>query len=661
MLLGRELVTILRDIPLAHTLEQLTPVSPDRQKLRELFTELEFKNWLAELTTEENISAPKKSEYEIILNLNDWKTFLKKLQASALIAFELHTDHLDALNAKIVGLAFAGVDSPAVYVPLGHDYLGAPAQLDFNQILDDLKNLLADHNKVLIGHNLKFNLKFLYQQNIIVNAKLWDNLLASYVLDSSIARRELPALALKYLSYQPQDFEEIAGKGAKQLAFNQIPLEKAAFYAAERVETALRLQTFFQEKIDEIPALKFVFEKIELTLLPILAKMENAGVLVDVKKLHQQSEMLKKNIDALEQDVFALAGQEFNLGSPKQLQEILYTQLKLPVLKKTPTGQPSTAEDILQELALDYPIPKLVLVHRSLSKLKSTYTDSLPEQVNSRSGRVHTSYQQAITSTGRLSSTEPNLQNIPIRSEEGRKIRQAFIAPSGFKILSADYSQVELRIMAHLSKDPGLCRAFAEGIDVHRATAAEVFGLTVEQVTHEQRRRAKAINFGLIYGMSSYGLARQLGIHRDEAERYIQIYFARYPNVQEYMETTRRLALKQGYVETLFGRRVGVADIRAAQQQRRLAAERQAINAPLQGTAADIIKLAMIAIDHCILEKKLPLKMIMQVHDELVFEAENNEIANLTAEIRQCMENVAQLNIPLLVDVGVGDNWDEAH
>ncbi len=661
VLLGRELVTILRDIPLTHTLQQLVPETPDQPALRELFTELEFKNWLAELSSTTSAIAPKKKEFITILDLPTWEKWHNIFENASTLSMEIFTDHFDAITAKMIGVALAVPNEPAVYIPLQHDYLGAPTQLDAQMILVAIKKIVADPNKLVVGHHLKFSLKVLLQQGAQIQAKLWDNLLAAYVLDSNAARRDLSALSLKYLSCPAQDIEELAGKGAKQLAFNQIPIEKAVFYAAERVDLALQLQTILQKKLEENTSLLFVFEKIEIALLPILAKMENAGVLVDVEKLKTHSATLSQQISALEQDVYALAGQEFNLSSPKQLQEILYTQLKLPILKKTPTGQPSTAEDILQELALDYPIPKLVLVHRSLSKLKSTYADALPEQVNSQSGRVHTSYQQAVTSTGRLSSTDPNLQNIPIRSEEGRKIRQAFIAPPGFKILSADYSQVELRIMAHLSNDPGLRRAFAENIDVHRATAAEVFGLPVDQVTSEQRRRAKAINFGLIYGMSAYGLARQLGIAREEAERYIQIYFSRYPKVQEYMESTRRLALKQGFVETLFGRRVGVADIRAAQQQRRLAAERQAINAPLQGTAADMIKLAMIAINHCIIEKNLPLKMIMQVHDELVFEADAQSIDLLTTEIRHCMEGVAQLSVPLLVDIGAGPDWDEAH
>lgn len=660
VLLGRELVTVMTDVPVNYTVDQLVLGQLDYEMLLKIFTELEFKNWLTELASFH--PKPKSAvSYQTILDEKSFLEWMEKLQNSQVISFDTETTSLDAMRAELVGISFAVQPGEAAYVPLGHNYEDAPKQLDRDWVLKQLAPLLNDPNKKIIGQNLKYDLKVLNHYHISISGPMFDTLLASYVLNNGSLRHDLGTLASKYLSYQVLTFEEVAGKGAKQLTFNLVPLDKASFYAAEDADIALQLYHILSDKLADNVALAKVFNDIEMPLMPILAKMESCGVLLDVEKLHQQSLALQKNILSLQQDVFALASEEFNLSSPKQLQEILFGKLKLPVLKKTPTGVPSTAEEVLQELALVYPIPKLILSYRSLTKLKSTYTDSLPEQINSRTGRVHTSYQQAVTATGRLSSTDPNLQNIPIRSEEGRKIRQAFIAPPGCQLLSADYSQVELRIMAHLSKDPGLLHAFAHDLDVHQSTAAEVFGVSLQEVTSEQRRRAKGINFGLMYGMSSYGLSQQLSISREEAQHYIDLYFAHYPNVRHYMELARATAAKQGYVETLLGRRVVVADIHSLQQQRRLAAERQAINAPLQGTAADIIKLAMICINKRLLQTRMPVRMIMQVHDELVFEVEQSALEAASHEIRDCMENIIQLDVPLRIDIGVGDNWDKAH
>lgn len=662
VLLGRKLVTVKTDIPLSQSVTQLAPAASDNEMLKKIFTDLEFKNWLAELRdtspTEKNAV---ESKYTTILDQKTFQNWLEKLERADAFAFDTETTDLDAMRAELVGLSFSIQPNEAAYVPLMHDYLGAPQQLKRDWVLAQLKPLFNDPKKLIIGQNLKYDLKILGHYGVTVSAKLWDSLLASYIVDGTAVRHDLDSLALRHLSYKTVSFEDIAGKGAKQLTFNKIPLEKSAFYAAEDADITFRLYQILNKKLESDGELKKLFTDIEMPLMPILMKMEQHGVLIDVKKLKAQSLALKEKISALEQEVYLLSGKNFNLDSPKQLQEVLFTQLKIPVLKKTPTGQPSTAENVLQELAQSHPIPKLILSYRSLSKLKSTYTDSLPEQVNPRTGRVHTSYQQAVTATGRLSSTEPNLQNIPVRSEEGRKIRQAFIAPPGYKIISADYSQVELRIMAHLSQDPGLLKAFAEGLDVHAATAAEVFGVKLDHVTAEQRRRAKAVNFGLMYGMSSYGLSQQINVSREEAQHYIDTYFSRYPNVHDYMEKARALAAKLGYVQTLYGRRVAVPDIHAQQQSRRLGAERQAINAPLQGSAADIIKLAMICIDQWLTHARPPAAMIMQVHDELVFEVANAVIEETSQEIRRCMEHVAELSVPLLVEIGIGSNWDAAH
>ncbi len=658
VLLGRQLVTINTEIPLPYHLQDLAVADRDQEKLREIFTELEFKNWLQEL------SGPSKPimdfKYKIIVSEAELEQFLGKFLASPLLALEIETTPVDRMDSMLVGMALAAPGVETIYIPLAHDQINAPVQLPLKRVLQKLQPLFNDNLKVLAAHQLKYILKVLSQYDVKLENQWWDSLLAAYVLDSGSGRYDIETLALKYLAYPALSLEEIAGKGAKKLSFDKIPLEKAAFFAAEKAEVLLKLYTLLTTQLSQDEELKMIFNKIEMPLLPVLTSMEQRGVLIDETKLREHSQELQLALESIEKQVHDLAGEVFNLSSAKQLQVILYEKMKLPILKKTPTGQPSTAEEVLQELSAEFTLPKLILTYRSLSKLKSTYTDRLVHDIHPRTARVHTSYQQAVTSTGRLSSVDPNLQNIPIRSEEGRKIRQAFIAPPGFKILAADYSQVELRIMAHLSDDPGLLRAFAQGIDIHQATAAEVYGVELEQVTHLQRRNAKAINFGLMYGMSSFGLSQQLNISREEAQQRIDLYFKRYPRVLEYMEKARAFGAKYGYVKTLFGRRVQLPDIKSNNQFRRLAAQRQAINAPLQGTAADIIKLAMICIETW-LSKNLCGHMIMQVHDELVFEAPETEVARLSQAVRQCMENVVELKVPLVVDIGVGDNWDEAH
>jgi len=546
-------------------------------------------------------------------------------------------------------------------VPLAHAYAGVPDQLNRTEILEKLRPLLENPHKAKLGQNLKYDAHVLANHGITLRGIAHDTMLESYVLNSTATKHNMDDLAKEYLGVTTIHYEDVAGKGAKQIPFQEVPLEQAAPYAAEDADITLRLHRVLMAKLQQHPALLSLYSEIEIPLISVLARIENNGVLIDTAMLAQQSLELANHIVAIEQQAHDLAGHTFNLGSPKQIQDILYDQQKLPVLKKTPKGQPSTEESVLQELAIDYPLPKLILDHRSLSKLKSTYTDKLPQQVDDKTGRIHTSYHQAVAATGRLSSSDPNLQNIPIRSEEGRKIRQAFIAPKGYKIVAADYSQIELRIMAHLSADAGLLKAFSEGQDVHRATAAEVFGVDPDQVTTDLRRSAKAINFGLIYGMSSFGLAQQLGLSRSQAQSYIDLYFARYPGVKNYMDSIREQAREQGYVETLFGRRLYLPEIKSRNAARRQYAERTAINAPMQGTAADIIKRAMISTDQWLLQDKPDAKMIMQVHDELVFEAAENQVEQCAATIRTIMCSAADLNVPLIVDIGVGANWDEAH
>lgn len=659
--LTRQLVTVIADVDIAENPKSLTLQAQDREKLIELFSKLEFKTWLAEILANENAVSKDEKSYHTILDKKTFATWLKKLSQSKLFAFDTETTHIDTMCASLVGVSFAVTSGEAAYVPIAHDYLGAPQQLTKKWLLQQLTPLLEDPQKTIVGQNLKYDIQVLAKEGIAIKAKIWDTLLESYVLNSSSTRHNLNSLALKYLGKSTIQFKDIAGTGAKQMSFNEISIDEAGPYAAEDADIALQLHHKLLPMITKEKSFANVLNQIEMPLMPILARMEMHGVLVDAEMLKKQSKELAKRIAELEQEAFTLAGHEFNLGSPKQLQAILYQEQQLPVLKKTPGGQPSTAEFVLQDLALDYPLPKVILEYRSLSKLKSTYTDRLPQQIHAESGRVHTSYNQAVTSTGRLSSNNPNLQNIPIRTAQGRRIRQAFIAPRGYRIVAADYSQVELRIMAHISKDPALIKAFENKLDIHRATAAEVFGITLDEVTSEQRRSAKAINFGLLYGMSSFGLARQLGIERKLAKKYIDIYFARYPKVHDYMEMIRKLAAQQGYVETLFGRRLYVPEINSANMQRRRGAERAAINAPMQGTAADIIKIAMINVDAWLQKNNTAARMIMQVHDELVFEVPIKDLGTVTTQIRHAMTHAAQLIVPLVVDIGVGHNWDEAH
>ncbi|WP_297528179.1 DNA polymerase I [Thiohalobacter sp.] len=666
--LSRRLATIRRDLALDVRPEDLRLSPPDRERLRELFERLEFRTWLRELLDAagagEDAGRPAgdtQGEYETVLDLERLEAWLARLRQAELFAFDTETTSLDYMQARLVGVSFAVVEGEAAYVPFGHDYPGAPDQLAAEQVLARLRPLLEDAGARKIGHHIKYDMNVLARHGIALEGIAFDTMLESYVLDSTASRHDMDSLALKYLGRKTIRYEDVAGKGAKQLGFNEVPVETAAPYAAEDADITLCLHHTLWPRLAPEDGLRRVLCEIELPLVPVLARMERTGVRIDVDMLRRQSEELATRLAELEAEAHALAGQPFNLSSPKQIQEILFEKQGLPVLARTPKGAPSTAESVLAELAADYPLPRLILDYRALSKLKSTYTDRLPEQVDPDTGRVHTSYHQAVAATGRLSSSDPNLQNIPVRTEEGRRIRQAFVAEPGWKILAADYSQIELRIMAHLSGDEGLLRAFAEGVDIHRATAAEVFGVAPEAVTPDQRRSAKAINFGLIYGMSAFGLARQLGIDRGQAQDYVDRYFERYPGVKTYMERTREQAHAQGYVETLFGRRLYLPEINARNQQRRAAAERTAINAPMQGTAADIIKRAMIATDAWLQTEGLSARMIMQVHDELVFEVPEAALAAFEPGLRARMEGAAELAVPLRVDIGVGDNWDQAH
>ncbi len=668
--LARQLVTLRCDVALELTPQQLRCNPPDKAALRTLYRRYEFKTWLRQLEAADeaagiaalqNDSQRNRASYRLVLEMAELNSWLARLHQAELFAFDTETTGLDYMEARIVGVSFAVTAQEAAYVPLAHDYPGAPDQLNREQVLEKLRPMLEDPRQFKVGQNLKFDLHVLSNHGIHLTGICHDTMLESYVLDSTATRHDMDAIAEKYLHIQTIHFEDVAGRGAKQLTFNQVALEQAAPYAAEDAEVTLRLHQHLWPQLAQATSLKRVYQEIEIPLISVLACMERIGVRVDVEALRRQSEEISQRLEELKQEAYALAGESFNLGSPKQLQQILFEKQGLPVNRKTPKGQPSTAEDVLQELALDFPLPKLIIEHRGLSKLKSTYTDKLPLEINPRTGRVHTSYHQAVASTGRLSSSDPNLQNIPIRTPEGRRIRQAFITASGYRILAADYSQIELRIMAHLSGDEGLLRAFAEGADIHRFTAAEVFGVTLDKVAPGQRRAAKAINFGLIYGMSAFGLARQLGIERSAAQHYVNRYFARYPGVKAFMENTRRLAAEQGYVETVFGRRLYLPEIKSRNQQRRQAAERTAINAPMQGTAADIIKRAMLAVDAWLIESNSDARMIMQVHDELVFEVAENSVEEVSGRIKAHMIAAAELRVPLEVDVGVGDNWEEAH
>ncbi|MBX6437018.1 DNA polymerase I [Pseudomonas syringae pv. tomato] len=679
--LSYELATIKIDVPLDIELEQLHCSEPDRDKLMELYAELEFKSWIEdlqrdakragqELVVEEPTVAAKEAAYEVILEQGQFDAWLKKLQAAPLFAFVTQSNGTDAQRAQLVGLSFAIQPHEAAYIPLTHSYMGVPQQLDRDTVLKTLKPLLEDPNKIKVGQHAKFAINLLANcaiggdqaQGIELQGVRFDTILESYVLDSTATRHDRDSLVAKYLTHTPINFQDIAGKGAKQLTFDQIAIEQAGNYAAEEADLTLRLHEVFEARLAAIPTLQPVLNEIEMPLVPVLARIERQGALVDANLLGIQSVELGDKLTALEREAFAIAGEEFNLGSPKQLGVILYEKLGMPILSKTATGQPSTAEAVLAELAeQDFPLPKVLMQYRSMSKLKSTYTDRLPEQINPRTGRIHTSYHQAVAVTGRLSSSDPNLQNIPIRTAEGRRIRQAFVAPKGYKLLAADYSQIELRIMAHLAKDEGLLHAFRNDLDVHRATASEVFGVELENVTTDMRRSAKAINFGLIYGMSAFGLAKQIGVDRKQSQAYVDRYFARYPGVLDYMERTRTQAAEQGFVETIFGRRLYLPDINAKNPSLRNGAQRMAINAPMQGTAADIIKKAMVAVNGWLDESGLDARVILQVHDELVLEVREDLVDQISGQIRPHMSGAAELAVPLLVEVGVGNNWDEAH
>lgn len=675
--LSKELTTIKCDVELELGINDLAMREPQRDKLKEIYTELEFKTWLKNLSAdagtaddapttpaavgEQAVTKEKPAgNYETVLNKKAFQRWLKKLEKAEQFAFDTETTSLDYMKARVVGVSFAIDVGEAAYVPFGHDYLDAPEQLSEQEVLGALKPLLEDKNKAKIGQNLKYDAHVLVNHGIHLVGIAQDTMLESYVLDST-QRHNMDDMALRLLGHNTIHFEDIAGKGVKQLTFNQVDLTEAGPYAAEDADITLQIHQKLQAQLNQEPALKNVYEEIELPLLSVLLEIERNGVMIDVALLEEQSKQLAARLKELEQQAYEEAGETFNLASPKQLGSILFEKLKIPTKKKTKTGQFSTAEEVLVELAVDYPLPKILLQHRSVSKLKSTYTDKLPLQVDEKTGRVHTSYNQTVAATGRLSSTDPNLQNIPIRSEEGRRIRKAFVAPKGYKMVAADYSQVELRIMAHLSQDKTLLKAFAEGVDVHKATAAEVFGVPLDEVETEQRRAAKAINFGLIYGMSAFGLAKQLNIGRYEAQDYIDVYFARYPGVKAYMDKTREQAHDRGYVETVFGRRLYLPEINSRNGQRRQYAERTAINAPMQGTAADIIKRAMIAVANALANSKIAAKVVMQVHDELVVEVLEKDVAELSDLLRKEMEQAAELNVPLVVDIGIGDNWDEAH
>lgn len=664
--LSRELVTIKLDVELGTTPNDLKRSEQDLEKLKEWFARLEFNTLLAEVTAGGNkkdalkVIEREQANYETVLEQKVLDKWIKKLKQAKLFAFDTETTSIDSMAAELVGISFAVKAGEAAYVPLTHDYPGAPDQLDRDAVLAQLKPLLESGKPTIVGQHIKYDMNVLSRYGINVNSVAHDTMLESYVYNST-SRHDMDNMALKHLGINTIHFEDVAGKGAKQLTFNQVGLDEAGPYAAEDADITLQLNSLFNKKLDKDPKLKTVYKDIELPLIYVLSRIERNGVLIDQKMLAAQGVELEKQIESLKQKAQELAGEEFNLGSPKQLQTILFEKQNLPIIKKTPKGQPSTAEEVLQELALDYPLPKVILEYRSASKLKSTYVDKLPKQINERTGRVHTSYHQAVAATGRLSSSDPNLQNIPVRSGEGRKIRQAFIAPKGYEIVAADYSQIELRIMAHLSGDERLLDAFATGVDVHRATAAEVFAVETQEVTNDQRRSAKAINFGLIYGMSAFGLAKQLGIDRGAAQTYVDLYFERYPGVKKYMDDTRELAHEQGYVETVYGRRLYLPEINAKNAMRRQYAERTAINAPMQGTAADIIKRAMLSVQNWLDKEKSKTQIIMQVHDELVFEMQKQDREDHSTQVSKLMSEAAELKVPLVVDVGFGSNWDEAH
>ncbi len=684
--LSYQLATIKTDVELAQPCEELTVTDPDIEALQSLFSRYEFKRWLSDLQDGKWLQGKKSNtqaqkalsdepapvvetssvlptdNYVTILDQALFDSWLEKLKNSDVFAFDLETDALDTLSANIVGISFAVAPGEAAYLPVAHDYLDAPEQLDRAAVLEQLKPLLEDASAWKVGQNLKYDRGVLRNYDIELAGIRFDTMLESYILNSVVGKHDMDSLAARWLKHKTVTFQEIAGKGKNQLTFNQIALEQAAHYAAEDADVTLQLHLKMWPELEKEAGPRNVFEQIEMPLLTVISRIERNGVLIDQAILAQHSKELTARLAELESKAHELAGEPFNLSSTKQLQVILFEKQGIKPTKKTPGGAPSTSEEVLAELALDYPLPKVILEHRGLSKLKSTYTDKLPQMINPLTGRVHTSYHQAVTATGRLSSADPNLQNIPVRNDEGRRIRQAFIADKGYRIVAADYSQIELRIMAHLSQDKGLLDAFAQGEDIHRATASEVFGVALDKVSGEQRRSAKAINFGLIYGMSAFGLSRQLNIGAGEAKKYMDLYFERYPGVLRYMENTRQLAANKGYVETLEGRRLWLPDIKSSNAIRRKAAERAAINAPMQGTAADIIKRAMIAVDEWLQQQNdSAVRMIMQVHDELVFEVKSEAVEAASQKIRALMEGSVKLDVPLLVEVGVGDNWDEAH
>ncbi|TXZ77356.1 DNA polymerase I [Vibrio mimicus] len=694
--LSYQLATIKCDVELEESPQTLLKQTPDRDALMTWYGKLAFKSWLTELldggtgivTADEQAKASSvtvsnaannaasnaaaipespaaqidRSQYQTILNEQDFNLWLEKLQQAELFAFDTETDSLDYMVANLVGVSFAVVEGEAAYIPVAHDYLDAPQQLDRAWVIAQLKPLLEDESKAKVGQNLKYDASVMARYGVELRGIRHDTMLQSYVYNSVGGKHDMDSLALRFLQHSCISFEQIAGKGKNQLTFNQIDLQEAAQYAAEDADVTLRLHQRISPLIEQDSKLAQVYREIEMPLVPVLSRIERTGVMIDDMLLSAQSQEIALRLDELEKKAYELAGQPFNLSSPKQLQTILFDQMKLPVLQKTPSGTPSTNEEVLQELALDYPLPKVLIEYRGLAKLKSTYTDKLPKMINPSTGRVHTSYHQAVTATGRLSSTDPNLQNIPVRNEEGRRIRQAFVAPHGWKIMAVDYSQIELRIMAHLSGDQALLDAFREGKDIHAATAAEIIGVPIEQVSSEQRRRAKAVNFGLIYGMSAFGLAKQLGIPRGEAQEYMDKYFERYPGVMQYMEDTRSRAAELGYVETIFGRRLHLPEITSRNGMRRKAAERAAINAPMQGTAADIIKKAMLLVDEWIQrEGDGRVKLLMQVHDELVFEVEESSLSEIESKVQQLMESAAELAVPLVAEAGHGDNWEQAH
>jgi DNA polymerase-1 len=676
--LSRKLATIDCNVKLDVTPADLAPRAPDNERLREIYTRLELKSLLRQISPNETSAVPQPvavqaptaavpvpaaapRHYETIVTAADLERWLEILRQAPLFAFDTETTSLSYMEARIVGISFSAEPGRAAYVPVGHDYAGAPDQLDRNVVLEKLKPILEDPQRPKLGHHLKYDAHVLANYGIELRGMRYDSMLESYVLNSTATNHNLDSTVEKYLGVKTIRYEDVAGRGARQLTFNQVPVDRAAEYSAEDADVTLQLHRTLWQQIEAVPTLKRLYEEIEQPLVDVLKRMEEDGVLIDREMLKRQSGELSKRMREIEVEAHREAGAPFNLESPRQLQEILFNKLQLPSMRKTPTGQPSTAEDVLEELAESYALPRLIMEYRGFAKLKSTYTDKLPLQIDPRTGRVHTSYHQAVAATGRLSSTDPNLQNIPIRTPEGRRIRQAFVAPPGHVLMAADYSQIELRIMAHLSGDQGLLEAFAHERDIHQATAAEVFGTALEQVSHDQRRSAKAINFGLIYGMSAFGLARQLGIERGAAQLYVDLYFQRYPGVKRFMDETRAQARQQGFVETVFGRRLYLNDINSRNGQMRQYAERAAINAPMQGTAADIIKRAMISAQRWIESESVPARIIMQVHDELVFEVATDAVDPVREGVRQHMSAAAQLRVPLKVEVGVGSNWDEAH